>query len=217
MAFKPEWLFAQTPTIFELPALPYAYEALEPHFDTLTMQTHHTKHHAAYVKNLNEGIVGTKFEKMSLEEILANVTPAFAKIRNNAGGHYNHSFFWKTLTPQQNQKEPTGKLAQDIQAQFGSFEKFKQEFSAKATALFGSGWAWLAEHPKKGLFIESTPNQDNLLMKKIYKQTASPILGLDVWEHAYYLKYQNRRAEYIKAFWNLVDWENISKEYNNKR
>lgn len=211
---KPEWLWAGRVQAFELPALPYPYEALEPYFDTQTMQIHHTKHHATYVKNLNEAITGTKFEKMSLEEILANLTDKDTKIRNNAGGHYNHSLFWKILTPKQNSSEPTGKLAEAIRIQFGSFEKFKEAFSEKAKSLFGSGWTWLAYEKKRGLFLENTPNQDNLQMKKIYKTSLTKtIFGLDVWEHAYYLKYQNRRADYIQAFWNVINWDQVSLNY----
>ncbi len=211
---KPEWLWANNVQGFELPALPYPYEALEPHFDTQTMQIHHTKHHATYVKNLNEAIAGTKFEKMSLEEILANLTDKDTKIRNNAGGHYNHSLFWKILTPKQNSPQPTGKLAEAINTQFGSFEKFREAFSEKAKSLFGSGWTWLAYEKKRGLFLENTPNQDNLLMQKLYKlPTSKTIFGLDVWEHAYYLKYQNRRADYIQAFWNVINWDEVGKNY----
>ncbi|WP_448529354.1 superoxide dismutase [Raineya sp.] len=211
---KPEWLWANNVQGFELPALPYPYEALEPHFDTQTMQIHHTKHHATYVKNLNEAIAGTKFEKMSLEEILANLTDKDTKIRNNAGGHYNHSLFWKILTPKQNSPQPTGKLAEAINTQFGSFEKFREAFSEKAKSLFGSGWTWLAYEKKRGLFLENTPNQDNLLMQKLYKSPiAKTIFGLDVWEHAYYLKYQNRRADYIQAFWNVINWDEVGKNY----
>lgn len=209
---KPVWVWADNPT-FELPPLPYPYEALEPHFDTQTMQVHHTKHHGGYVKNLNEAITGTKFEKMSLEEILANLTEKDTKIRNNAGGHYNHSLFWKILTPRQTTPYPTGKLAEAINNQFGSFERFKEAFSEKAKSLFGSGWTWLAFEKKQGLLLENTPNQDNLLMKKIYKKNAKIIFGLDVWEHAYYLKYQNRRNEYIQAFWNVINWDQVSKNY----
>ncbi|MCS6796569.1 MAG: superoxide dismutase [Raineya sp.] len=210
---KTEWLWANSNPVFELPALPYPYEALEPHFDTQTMQIHHSKHHGTYVKNLNEAIAGTKFEKMSLEDILANLTEKDTKVRNNAGGHYNHSLFWKILTPKQNSTQPTGKLAEAINQQFGNFEKFKEAFSEKAKSLFGSGWTWLAYEKKRGFFLENTPNQDNLLMKKIYKTPVKIIFGLDVWEHAYYLKYQNRRADYIQAFWNVINWDEVSKNY----
>jgi len=213
LSLAPHLIWAKQPTAFELPPLPYDFSALEPHFDTQTMQIHHGKHHAAYVKNLNEAITGTPFEKLSLEAILEKVSEKEAKIRNNAGGHYNHSFFWKTLSPQSGGK-PSGKLLEAINQQFGSFEKFKDAFSDKGKSLFGSGWVWLSFNKKRGLFLENTPNQDNLLMKKIYKTIASPILGLDVWEHAYYLKYQNKRADYIQAFWNVVNWTEVSNSYD---
>ncbi|KOY88104.1 superoxide dismutase [bacterium 336/3] len=206
------WANPHQSLAFELPPLPYDFAALEPHFDTQTMQIHHGKHHAAYVKNLNEAIIGTPFEKLSLENILVKLTTKDTKIRNNAGGHYNHSLFWKTLKPQSEGK-PSGKLAESINQQFESFEKFKEIFTEKAKSLFGSGWTWLNFNKKKGLFLENTPNQDNLLMKNIYTTSATPILGLDIWEHAYYLKYQNKRADYIQAFWNVVNWEEVSKLY----
>ncbi|MFN3316795.1 MAG: superoxide dismutase [Raineya sp.] len=213
LAVSPSLLFAQEPKGFELPPLGYAYNALEPYIDSQTMEIHHSKHHAAYVKNLNEAIKGTKFEQMSLEEILAKITSKDTKIRNNAGGHYNHSFFWKLISPSEN-KNPTGQLAEDLSKQFGSIEKFKEAFTEKAKNLFGSGWTWLLHNKKKGFFIENTANQDNFAMKNIYKNTAKPIIGLDVWEHAYYLKYQNRRPEYIQAFWNVLNWQEANANYN---
>ncbi|MCU0439280.1 MAG: superoxide dismutase [Raineya sp.] len=214
LAIQPDFIWAKSQPFlaFELPPLPYDFAALEPHFDTQTMQIHHGKHHVAYVKNLNEAIVGTPFEKLSLEQILEKVSLKDAKIRNNAGGHYNHSLFWKTLSPQSEGK-PSGKLAESINQQFGSFEKFKETFTEKAKSLFGSGWTWLSFNKKKGLFLENTPNQDNLLMKNFYKISATPILGLDIWEHAYYLKYQNKRADYIQAFWNVINWQEVSSQY----
>jgi superoxide dismutase, Fe-Mn family len=198
-------------TEFTLPALPYNFDALEPHFDKATMEIHHDKHHAAYVKNLNEAIKGTSFEKMTLEQILENVTEKDTKVRNNAGGHYNHSLFWQWLSPNGGEK-PTGKLANDIQTIFGSLEKFQEAFSTAAKTVFGSGWVWLVK-TKKGLEIISTPNQDSPLMKKLVKIQGKPILGLDVWEHAYYLKYQNKRADYITAFWKIINWKKIGEMY----
>jgi Fe-Mn family superoxide dismutase len=213
LAIKPSLLLADSPSQFELPPLNYPYNALEPYIDAQTMEIHHSKHHGAYVKNLNEAIKGTKFETMSLEKILENLTSKDTKIRNNAGGHYNHTFFWKIISPSDT-KEPTGKLAEALTQKFGSTEKFKEIFSDKAKSLFGSGWTWLLYNKKRGLFIENTPNQDNFAMKNIYKDTASPIIGLDVWEHAYYLKYQNRRNEYIQAFWNVLNWKEIENNYD---
>lgn len=213
LAFNSSMLFAQAPQEFQLPPLGYAYNALEPYIDSQTMEIHHSKHHAAYVKNLNEAIKGTKFEQMSLEEILKSITSKDTKIRNNAGGHYNHSFFWKIISPSEN-KNPSPQLLQAVEKQFGSIEKLQEAFNEKAKSLFGSGWTWLLYSKKRGLFIENTPNQDNFAMKNIYKDTASPIIGLDVWEHAYYLKYQNRRNEYIQAFWNVLNWKEIENNYD---
>ncbi|GAB4125707.1 MAG: superoxide dismutase [Raineya sp.] len=213
LALKPSMLLAQSPQEFQLPPLPYAYDALEPHIDARTMEIHHSKHHAAYVKNLNDAIKGTNLEQLNLEQILAKITHKDAKIRNNAGGHYNHSFFWNLLNPNNFSSSPTGKLAEALQQKFGSIDKFKEAFTEKAKSLFGSGWTWLLYNKKKGLFIENTPNQDNFAMKNLYKGTASPVIGLDVWEHAYYLKYQNRRPEYIQAFWNVLNWQEANKNY----
>jgi Fe-Mn family superoxide dismutase len=195
---------------FTLPALPYAPAALEPSIDALTMQIHHDKHHQAYVDNLNKAVAGTPNENKSLEELVniaGTLTPA---IRNNGGGHWNHSFFWLILAPNSGGK-PTGKLAASIDADFGSFDSFKEKFALAATGRFGSGWAWLVEQDGK-LLISSTPNQDNPLMD-IAEVKGTPILGVDVWEHAYYLKYQNRRAEYLAAFWNVVNWQEVNKRY----
>ena len=214
LVLSPSMLFAEKPQEFQLPTLSYNYNALEPHFDSQTMEIHHSKHHAAYVKNLNEAIKNTKFEQMNLEEILAKITSKDTKIRNNAGGHYNHSFFWKILSPTANQTPPQGSLYDAICGVFGTIDGFKELFSDKAKSLFGSGWTWLLYNKKKGLFIENTPNQDNFAMKNIYKDAAKPIIALDIWEHAYYLKYQNRRAEYINAFWNILDWQEVGKNYD---
>lgn len=198
---------------FELPKLGYANDALEPHIDKQTMEIHHGKHHAAYVRNLNDAIKNTPFATMEIEEILAKVTDKFPAIRNNGGGHYNHTQFWMSLSGKGG-GQPSGKLADAINAKFGSFDKFKEQFGKESTGRFGSGWAWLAVDKKKGLYLTSTANQDNPLMAKLLKkQKGTPILGLDVWEHAYYLKYQNRRPEYIAAFWNVVNWDEVSRRY----
>src|SRR4051812_2613063 len=195
---------------FELPALPYASDALEPHFDKATMEIHHGKHHNAYVTNLNKALEGSDLANKSIEEILQNISKASPAVRNNGGGHYNHSLFWKILSPKGGGK-PTGDLAAAIDKKFGSFEKFKEEFSNAGATRFGSGWVWLIVN-NGNLEVCSTPNQDNPLMDVADKK-GIPILGLDVWEHAYYLKYQNRRPDYIAAFWNLVDWEAVSQRF----
>jgi Fe-Mn family superoxide dismutase len=195
---------------FTLPALPYAPAALEPHIDTLTMQIHHDKHHQAYVDNLNKAVSGTPNENKSLEELVSIAGTLSPAIRNNGGGHWNHSFFWLILAPNAGGK-PTGKLAASIDADFGSFDAFKEKFALAGTGRFGSGWAWLVEQDGK-LLITSTPNQDNPLMD-IAEVKGTPILGVDVWEHAYYLKYQNRRADYLAAFWNIVNWQEVNKRY----
>jgi Fe-Mn family superoxide dismutase len=189
---------------FTLDPLPYANNALEPHFDALTMEIHHDRHHQAYVTNLNAAVAGTELEGKSIEEIIANISKAPAPVRNNGGGHWNHAFFWKSLSPNGG-GEPTGKLAEAINAKFGSFAAFKDEFKKAATGRFGSGWAWLIKSGD-GVAITSTPNQDNPLMD-IAEAKGTPIIGLDVWEHAYYLKYQNKRPDYIDAYWNVVDWK----------
>jgi Fe-Mn family superoxide dismutase len=189
---------------FTLDPLPYANNALEPHFDALTMEIHHDRHHQAYVTNLNAAVAGTELEGKSIEEIIANISKAPAPVRNNGGGHWNHAFFWKSLSPNGG-GEPTGELAQAITAKFGSFQAFKDEFKKAATGRFGSGWAWLIKSGD-GVAITSTPNQDNPLMD-IAEAKGTPIIGLDVWEHAYYLKYQNKRPDYIDAYWNVVDWK----------
>lgn len=195
---------------FTLPALPYAHDALEPHIDTTTMQIHHGKHHQAYVDNLNKAIAGTPNESKSLEELVkvaGSISPA---VRNNGGGHWNHSFFWESLAPKAG-GTPSGKLAEAIDAAFGSFDAFKEKFNAAGIGRFGSGWAWLIVKDGK-LEISSTPNQDNPLMD-VAEAKGTPVLGVDVWEHAYYLKYQNRRAEYLGAFWNVVDWSKAAERF----
>ncbi len=198
---------------FTLPALAYATDALEPHFDKMTMEIHHTKHHAAYIKNLNEAVKTTPWASASIEQILGEVTTKDSFIRNNAGGHYNHSLFWTLLAPQAG-GEPTGKVGEAIKATFGSFDAFQEQFQKKALAQFGSGWVWLIVEPKTNkLKITSTPNQDNPLMTKLVKERGTPILALDVWEHAYYLKYQNKRADYIKAFWQVINWQEVNKRF----
>ncbi|MCC6571972.1 MAG: superoxide dismutase [Chitinophagales bacterium] len=196
---------------FELPNLPYAHDALEPHFDTLTMQIHHGKHHNAYVTNLNAAIAGTENEGKSLEELMANMSKLPAAVRNNGGGHYNHSLFWTILSPNGG-GEPTGAIGEAINATFGSYEKFKEEFTKAATTRFGSGWAWLCVKADKSLCVCSSPNQDNPLMD-ISECPGTPVVGLDVWEHAYYLHYQNRRPDYIAAFYNIINWDEVNRRY----
>jgi Fe-Mn family superoxide dismutase len=195
---------------FELPALPYATNALEPNIDARTMEIHHGKHHNGYVTNLNNAIAGTDLEGKSLEELL-KVAGSNTAVRNNGGGHYNHSLFWTILSPNGG-GAPTGELAAAIDAKFGSYDALKETFNKAAATRFGSGWAWLCIDTKKELCVCSSPNQDNPLMD-ISECPGTPIMGLDVWEHAYYLNYQNRRPDYISAFWNLVNWEEVSKNY----
>lgn len=194
---------------FELPKLPYDYNALEPHIDARTMEIHHSKHHQAYVTNLNNAIAGTDAEKLSIEEICANISKYPMAVRNNGGGHYNHSLFW-TVMGKGKGGAPSGALADAINAAFGNFEEFKTKFAAAGATRFGSGWAWLVVGADKKLAITSTPNQDNPLMD-IAEVKGTPILGMDVWEHAYYLHYQNRRPDYIAAFWNVVDWDEVAR------
>lgn len=195
---------------FTLPQLPYAHDALEPHIDTLTMQIHHGKHHQAYVDNLNKAIAGTPNEGKSLEELIANAGKISVAVRNNGGGHWNHSFFWESLAKNAG-GHPSGKLGDAIKAAFGSFDSFKEKFNAAGLGRFGSGWAWLIVKDGK-LEITSTPNQDNPLMD-VAEVKGTPLLGVDVWEHAYYLKYQNRRAEYLGAFWNVVNWKKAEERF----
>jgi len=200
----------------ELPALPYAKDALEPHIDTQTMEIHHGKHHNAYVTNLNKALAGSPMESKSIDELVKDIASVPENIRgpvrNNGGGHWNHSFFWKLMAPNAG-GAPTGKLADAITATFGSFDAFKEKFEAAGTTRFGSGWAWLVVNGGK-LEVCSTANQDNPLMgKAVAGCEGTPILGCDVWEHAYYLKYQNRRPDYLKAFWNVVNWTAVSQAY----
>ncbi len=192
---------------FTLPTLPYEFAALEPHVDARTMEIHHGKHHNAYVTNLNGAVAGTEWESKSLEEILANISKLAPAVRNNGGGHWNHSFFWQIMAPNAG-GAPTGEVATAIDAAFGSFDNFKVEFTKAATTRFGSGWAWLCATGGK-LAICSTANQDNPLMD-IAECKGTPILGLDVWEHAYYLNYQNRRPDYITAFFNVINWAEVN-------
>lgn len=192
---------------FELPKLDYDYAALEPHIDARTMEIHHTKHHQGYVTNLNNAISGSEWENKSLEEILSNISKLSVAIRNNGGGHYNHSLFWKIMAPNAGGM-PGGSLLEAINRSFGSFEQFKERFTTAAMTRFGSGWAWLVQSAGE-LKITSTPNQDNPLMD--YSDLkGNPLLGIDVWEHAYYLKYQNRRNEYVAAFWNVINWDAVA-------
>jgi len=195
---------------FTLPALPYAHNALEPHIDALTMQIHHGKHHQAYVDNLNKAIAGTPNESKSLEELVKVAGTISPAVRNNGGGHWNHSFFWETIAPNAG-GTPTGALADAINSAFGSFDAFKEKFNTAGATRFGSGWAWLLVKDGK-LEVSSTPNQDNPLMD-VAEVKGTPIIGVDVWEHAYYLKYQNRRPEYLAAFWNVVDWKKAGERF----
>ncbi|MFM1857542.1 MAG: hypothetical protein RLZ05_602 [Bacteroidota bacterium] len=195
---------------FTLSPLPYAHEALEPHIDTLTMQIHHGKHHQAYVDNLNKAIAGTPHENKSIEQLVKEAGSISAAVRNNGGGHWNHTFFWESLAPQAG-GQPSGKLADAINAAFGSFTSFQEKFASAGMTRFGSGWAWLIVKEGK-LEICSTPNQDNPLMD-IAEVKGTPILGVDVWEHAYYLKYQNRRADYLGAFWQVINWNVVAARF----
>lgn len=195
---------------FTLPALPYAYDALEPHIDTLTMQIHHDKHHQAYVDNLNKAIAGTPNENKSLDELVKAAGSISPAVRNNGGGHWNHTFFWESLS-KNGGGTPSGKLADAINSAFGSFDEFKTKFNAAGATRFGSGWAWLIVKDGK-LEISSTPNQDNPLMD-VAEVKGTPLLGVDVWEHAYYLKYQNKRPDYLAAIWNVIDWKKIGERF----
>lgn len=196
---------------FTLPALPYATNALEPHIDAKTMEIHHGKHHNAYVTNLNAAVAGKPEESLSIEEICKNISKYPVAVRNNGGGHYNHSLFWTIMGPNAG-GAPTGALAEAINAAFGSFDEFKTKFATAGTGRFGSGWAWLIKDSAGKLQITSTPNQDNPLMD-VAEVKGTPILGLDVWEHAYYLHYQNRRPDYIAAFWNVINWNEVAKRF----
>ena len=197
---------------YSLPALPYAYDALEPNIDAKTMEIHHSKHHQTYINNINGAIAGTEWEKLSVEDLVAKVNEVPTDLKNmvinNAGGHANHSLFWTVMSPQGG-GQPTGAVAKAIDEQLGGFDVFKEAFTKAAISRFGSGWAWLSVTPEHNLIVESSANQDSPLM-----HGHTPILGLDVWEHAYYLKYQNRRPEYINAFYNVVDWDEVNRRYH---
>ncbi|MBZ4676753.1 MAG: superoxide dismutase [Anaerophaga sp.] len=196
---------------FELPKLDYAYDALEPYIDARTMEIHHTKHHGGYTSKLNAAIEGTDLEGKSIEELLSNVSKHSTAVRNNGGGYYNHNLFWKVMAPDAGGK-PEGELLAAIEKDFGSFDQFKETFNNAAATRFGSGWAWLVKQNNGKLVVGSTANQDNPLMD-VSELKGTPILGLDVWEHAYYLKYQNKRPEYIDAFWNVVNWDEVAKRF----
>lgn len=196
---------------FTLPALPYAFDALEPNIDAQTMQIHHDKHHQAYVDNLNKAIAGTEHENKSLDEIIKSAGSISPAVRNNGGGHWNHSFFWEILGP--NGGTPSGALAEAINSTFDSVEGLKEKVAAAGASRFGSGWAWLIVKDGK-LEVSSTPNQDNPLMD-VAETKGTPILGIDVWEHAYYLKYQNRRPEYLKQIWNVINWKKVAEHFEN--
>ena len=196
---------------FELPALPYAYDALEPHIDARTMEIHHSKHHNGYTTNLNNAITGTDLEGKSIEDILTGIDMDNGAVRNNGGGYYNHDLFWKVMSPNGG-GNPNGAVANAIDAKFGSFDAFKDAFSKAAATRFGSGWAWLCKMPDGSVDVCSTANQDNPMMPGMCGGT--PILGLDVWEHAYYLNYQNRRPDYINAFFNVINWDEVNARFN---
>lgn len=231
LTIQSEGLNLQPGTDFTLPPLPYAYDALEPFIDKQTMELHHTKHHQGYVDKLNKALSDAKVSDVSLEGVCKNISNYSVTVRNNAGGHYNHSMFWKIMKPNSSGtlNEPSGELADAIKSAFDSFSGFQDKFSEKALATFGSGWAWLLLNKDGKLEIVSTPNQDNPLMGVpiaastsheghvgISELKSNPIIGLDVWEHAYYLKYQNKRADYINAWWNIVNWEEASLRFKNK-
>ncbi|QRQ61535.1 superoxide dismutase [Sphingobacterium multivorum] len=196
---------------FELEALPYAADALEPHIDKTTMEIHHDRHHQAYVDNLNKAIAGTDAENLSLLDIIKNVSKYSAAVRNNGGGHYNHSLFWKVLGPNAG-GTPTGELADAINATFGSFDELKKQLQAAGATRFGSGWAWLIVGADGKLEVTSTPNQDNPLMD-VAEVKGTPILGIDVWEHAYYLKFQNKRPAYLEEIFNVINWDAVAQNY----
>jgi len=194
---------------YTLPGLPYAFDALEPHIDAMTMEIHHDRHHNAYVTNLNKALEGTDGENLSLEDLMANISKYPMAVRNNGGGHYNHSLFWEVLGP--NGGSPSGKLNDAINSAFGSLDALKEKMNAAGTTRFGSGWAWLIVKDGK-LDVCSTPNQDNPLMD-IAEVKGTPVLGIDVWEHAYYLKYQNKRPDYLGAIWNVINWDAVAARY----
>ena len=196
---------------FTLKNLPYSYEALEPHIDAMTMEIHHTKHHGAYTSKLNDAIKGSNLDNSSIEDIMSNISTTSAAVRNNGGGYFNHNLFWTVMSPNGG-GEPSGELKDAINKAFGSFEALKEKFNAAAATRFGSGWAWLVKKSNGELVVTSSPNQDNPLMD-VAEVKGTPILGLDVWEHAYYLNYQNRRPDYISAFWNVVNWEEVDRRF----
>jgi len=197
---------------FELPQLPYAYDALEPHIDARTMEIHHSKHHNAYTTNLNAAIAGTDLEGKTIENILINLDKTNAAVRNNGGGFYNHNLFWTVMSPDGGGL-PTGDLLEAIESSFGSFEEFKAKFAKAGATQFGSGWAWLTVQKGGKLEVVGTPNQDNPLMPEVAGNGGTPILGMDVWEHAYYLNYQNRRPDYIEAFFSVINWTEVARRY----
>ncbi|CAA9194338.1 superoxide dismutase [Flavobacterium bizetiae] len=197
---------------FELPQLPYAYDALEPHIDARTMEIHHTKHHNAYTTNLNAAIAGTDLEGKTIENILINLDKTNAAVRNNGGGFYNHNLFWTVMSPDGGGL-PTGDLLAAIEASFGTFEEFKAKFAKAGATQFGSGWAWLTVQKGGKLEVVGTPNQDNPLMPEVAGNGGTPILGMDVWEHAYYLNYQNRRPDYIEAFFSVINWTEVARRF----
>lgn len=199
---------------FQLPELTYAYDALEPHIDARTMEIHHTKHHAGYTNNLNAAIKSTSLENASIEDILAGVSEHSAAVRNNGGGYYNHCLYWAIMSPDGG-GEPSAQMniAKAIERDFGSFENFRNEFTTAAVSRFGSGWAWLCTDANDRLFVSSTPNQDNPLMD-VAGKSGTPVLGIDVWEHAYYLNYQNRRPDYVNAFFNVINWLEVTRRFN---
>lgn len=201
-------------TAFELPKLDYPFDALAPNIDARTMEIHHDKHHAGYVRKLNKALEGSPFAGKSLEEMFAAMTGNDSEtgVRNNGGGHYNHSMFWKVMTPNSS-GEPEGKLADAINAAFGSYDDFTTKFASEAKGVFGSGWAWLCVGDDNKLFVTSTPNQDNPLMTKVAEQPGKPILGIDVWEHAYYLNYKNMRGDYVNNFFNIINWKQVAENY----
>lgn len=208
---KTDKVMKATNGTFELGGLPYAYDALEPYIDKATMEIHHGKHHQAYVNNLNNAIAGTDMESMSLEEIFKNMSKYPTAVRNNGGGHWNHTMFWQIMGPDGGGK-PEGQLLEEIEKTFGSFEKFQETFNQAAATRFGSGWAWLIVNKEGKLQVVSTPNQDNPLMD-IAEVKGTPILAIDVWEHAYYLKYQNKRPEYVGNFWHVINWKEVGNRY----
>ena len=211
--FKPARLRSKP---FELPPLGYSFDALEPHFDKMTMEIHHDRHHKAYVDNLNKAVETGRFVNWELADIFSQLTADdAAAVRNHGGGHWNHSFFWPQFSAAGGGK-PGGALAEAINASFGDFDKMKEQFSTAAKGVFGSGWAWLCRDGQGKLFTSSTPNQDNPLMKNLAKMPGQPLLSLDVWEHAYYLKFQNKRADFVGAFWNIVDWNVVAGRFAGK-